>query len=169
MVGLPQPVQEERVYLVEIVGEIPECSESEITQTYLVAEPGCEVRLRRRVFSGGKVVNVHRSKKRISETEDIETERRIDNNLYEQMLQQADPYRSTIKKKRQSFIWKGQFFEIDTFLSPVNNLVMMETKGIAQQETVNFPPFVKVLEDVTGNPRYLNYNIALTRKDEESL
>ena len=111
----------------------------------------------------GKVVNVHRSKKRISETEDIETERRIDNNLYEQMLQQADPYRSTIKKKRQSFIWKGQFFEIDTFLSPVNNLVMMETKGIAQQETVNFPPFVKVLEDVTGNPRYLNYNIALTR------
>jgi CYTH domain-containing protein len=115
------------------------------------------------VFSGGKVVNVHRSKKRISETEAIETERRIDNNLYEQMLQQADPYRSTIEKKRQSFIWKGQFFEVDTFHSPVSNLVMMETKGVAQQETVNFPPFVKVLEDVTGNPRYLNYNIALTR------
>ena len=163
VVGLPQPVQEERVYRVEIVGEIPECSESEITQTYLVAEPGCEVRLRRRVFSGGKVVNVHRSRKRISETEDIETERRIDNNLYEQMLQQADPYRSTIKKKRQSFIWKGQFFEIDTFQSPINDLVMMETKGVGEQETVNFPPFIKVLEDVTGNPRYLNYNIALTR------
>ena len=163
VVGLPQPVQEERVYRVEIVGEIPECSESEITQTYLVAEPGCEVRLRRRVFSGGKVVNVHRSKKRISETEDIETERRIDNNLYEQMLQQADPYRVTIRKRRHSFIWKGQFFELDTFLSPSAGLVMMETKGIAQQETINFPPFVKVLEDVTGNPRYLNYNIALAR------
>ena len=40
---------------------------------------------------------------------------------------------------------------------------MMETKGVGEQETVNFPPFVKVLEDVTGNPRYLNYNIALTR------
>ena len=127
VVGLPQPVQEERVYRVEIVGEIPECSESEITQTYL------------------------------------ETERRIDNNLYEQMLQQADPYRATIKKKRQSFIWKGQFFEIDTFSAPINNLVMMETKGVGEQETVNFPPFIKVLEDVTGNPRYLNYNIALTR------
>lgn len=163
VVGLPQSVQEERIFRVEIVGEIPECSESEITQTYLVAEPSCEVRLRRRVFSGGKVVNVHRSKKRISETEDIETERQIDNNLYEQMLQQADPYRSTIKKRRQSFIWKGQFFEIDTFLSPIKDLVMMETKGIAQQEKINFPPFIRVLEDVTGNPRYLNYNIALTR------
>ena len=163
VVGLPQPVQEERVYKIEVTGEIPECSESLITQTYLVAEPGSEVRLRRREWSGGKVVNVHRSKKRISDKEVIETERQVDNNLYEQMLQQADPYRQSIRKRRQSFIWKGQFFEIDTFLSPVDNLVMMETKGIAEQETVNFPPFVKVIEDVTGNSKYLNYNIALRR------
>ena len=163
VVGLPQPVQEERIFRVESCGEIPECSESEITQTYLVAEPGCEVRLRRREWSGGKVVNVHRSKKRISDTEVIETERQVDNNLYEQMLQQADPYRATIKKKRQSFIWKGQFFEIDTFHSPVNDLVMMETKGVTEKETVNFPPFIKVIEDVTGNSKYLNYNIALNR------
>ncbi len=163
VVGLPQPVQEERIFRVEIIGEIPECSESEITQTYLVAEPGSEVRLRRREWSGGKVVNVHRSKKRISDTEVIETERQVDNNLYEQMLQQADPYRATIRKKRQSFIWKGQFFQIDTFHAPVNDLVMMETKGVTAQETVNFPPFVKVLEDVTGNSRYLNYNIAVRR------
>jgi CYTH domain-containing protein len=163
VVGLPQPPQEERVYRVEIIGEIPECSESEITQTYLVAEPGCEVRLRRRQWSGGKVVNVHRSKKRISETEVIETERHIDNNLYEQMLQQADPYRQTIRKRRQSFIWKGQFFQIDTFLAPVNDLVMMETKGVAEQETINFPPFVKVIEEVTGNQTYYNYNIALRK------
>jgi len=163
VVGLPQPVQEERIFRVEIVGEIPECSESEITQTYLVAEPGCEVRLRRREWSGGKVVNVHRSKKRLSDTQVIETERKVDNNLYEQMLQQADPYRATIKKKRQSFIWKGQFFEIDTFREPVSDLVMMETKGVMEKETIKFPPFVKVLEDVTGKSSYLNYNIALNR------
>lgn len=163
VVGLPLPVQNERIFRIEVTGEIPECSESEITQTYLVAEPGCEVRLRRRKWQGGKVVNVHRTKKRISDTEVIETERQVNNNLYEQMLQQADPYRSTIKKRRQSFIWKGQFFEIDTFLSPVDNLVMMETKGIGEQETVNFPPFVRVIEDVTGNSRFLNYNIALNR------
>ena len=45
---LPQPIEEERKYIVEIVGELPQGIESEITQTYLVAEPGCEVRLRRR-------------------------------------------------------------------------------------------------------------------------
>ena len=93
----------------------------------------------------------------------IETERQVDNNLYEHMLQQADPYRSTIKKRRQSFIWKGQFFQIDTFLEPIKNLVMMETKGVTEQETVNFPPFVKVLEDVTGKSDFMNYNIALRK------
>ncbi len=163
VVGLPQPAQEEKIFRVEITGDIPECSESEITQTYLVAEPGTEVRLRRRQFVGGKVINVHRSKKRLSESEVIETERQVDNNLYEQMLQQADPYRVTIKKRRQSFIWKGQFFEIDTFIEPIDNLVMMETKGVTEKETINFPPFVKVIEEVTGNPKYLNYNIALNR------
>ena len=163
VVGLPQQAQQERIFRVELTGEIPECSVSMITQTYLVTEPGNEVRLRRREWSGGKVVNVHRSKKRINDNEVIETERQVDNNLYKQMLSQADPYRCTIRKKRQSFIWKGQFFEVDTFMEPVSNLVMMETKGVTEQETVNFPPFVKVLEDVTGNSKYLNYNIALRR------
>ena len=40
---------------------------------------------------------------------------------------------------------------------------MMETKGIAEQETVNFPPFVKVIEEVTGNSRYYNYTLALRK------
>jgi hypothetical protein len=34
---------------------------------------------------------------------------------------------------------------------------------VAQTEDVNFPPFLKVIEDVTGNPQYYNYNIALRR------
>ena len=163
VLGLPQPLEKERLYKVEIIDEIPGAIESHITQTYLVAEPGCEVRLRRREWSRGKVVNVHRSKKRISETEEILTERQVDNNLYEQMLQQADPYRQTIRKRRQSFIWKGQHFEIDTFLEPVSDLVILQSKGVAEQESVKFPPFVKVLEDVTGNSHYYNYNIALRK------
>lgn len=134
VLGLPLPVEKERLYKVEVIGEIPGAIESQITQTYLVAEPGCEVRLRRREWSRGKVVNVHRSKKQISETQVIETERQVDNNLYEQMLQQADPYRSTIKKRRQSFIWKGQHFEIDTFLEPVSDLVILQSKGVAEQD-----------------------------------
>lgn len=162
VLGLPQPVSEERVYIVELTGELPECVESEITQTYLVADPDCEVRLRRRSWQG-ETVNVHKTKKRISSCEVLETERQVSNALYESLLQQADPYRATIRKTRRSFIWKGQYFEIDTFHAPVDNLVILETKGVAQQESVNFPPFIRVIKDVTGNQQFYNYNIALRR------
>ena len=162
VLGLPQPDTEERQYIVELTGELPECIQSEITQTYLVADPGVEVRLRRRSW-GGEVVNVHKTKKRVSATEYLETERQVTNALYESLLQQADPYRSTIRKTRRSFIWKGQYFEIDFFHEPVDNLMILQTKGIAEQENVNFPPFIKVIEDVTGNKQYYNYNIALRR------
>ena len=70
-------------------------------QTYLVADPGCEIRLRRRDWQG-KVVNTHTTKKKLSGSEEIVTERQISNSLYESLLQQADPYRHTIHKKRKS-------------------------------------------------------------------
>ncbi len=56
------------------------------------------------------------------------------------MLQQADPYRATIRKHRKSFIWKGQYFELDSFSEPVKDLMILETKGIAKRESVKFPP-----------------------------
>ena len=162
VLGLPQPIEEERKYIVELTGELPECIVSEITQTYLVAEPGCEVRLRRRGWEG-KFVNVHTAKTPLSDTEYVQTERQISNNLYTSLLQQADPYRHTIQKTRKSFIWKGQYFELDLFSKPVDGLMILETKGVASDESVKFPPFIRVIEDITGNKKYYNYNIALRK------
>lgn len=162
VVGLPQPVNEERKYVVEVVGEVPEAIDSDILQTYLVSEPGTEVRLRRRIWRG-KTVNVHKTKKQTPDGNLIETERQVTNALYESLLQQADPYRQTISKHRQSFIWRGQFFELDTYHGQLEGLVVLETKGIAEQEDVNFPPFIRVVSEVTGNPTYLNYNLALKK------
>ena len=160
VLGLPQPIEEERKYIVEVIGDIPECSESNITQTYLVAEPGVEMRLRRRDWKG-KFVNILTTKKKISETELLETERQVDNNLYESLVKQADPYRHTIVKRRKSFIWKGQYFELDDYKEPISNLMILETKGIKCHEDVKFPPFLRVIEDITGRTEYYNYNIAL--------
>ena len=160
VLGLPQPIEEERKYIVELTGDVPDCIESDITQTYLVADPDCEVRLRRRGWNG-KYVNVHLTKKKLSDKEELVTERQVNNNLYRSLLQQADPYRSTIKKLRKSFIWKGQFFELDTYLEPISNLMILETKGIARHEDVKFPPFIRVVEDITGNKKYYNYTLAL--------
>lgn len=160
VLGLPQPIQEEKKYIVELTGEIPNCIESEIFQTYLVTDPQCEARLRMRTWNG-KRVNVHTTKKRVSDTEQIETERQISNNLYDSLMGQADPYRQPIHKIRKSFIWKGQYFELDNYLSPISHLEILETKGVTDDEDVNFPPFIKVIENITGNKKYYNYNLAL--------
>lgn len=162
VLGLPRPIEEERKYIVEVIGEMPDVIESDITQTYLVAEPGSEVRLRRRGWDG-KYVNVHTNKKKVSGSEEIVTERQVSNALYESLLQQADPYRQTIHKVRKSFIWKGQFFELDTYDGPLKGLVMLETKGMNCHEDVKFPPFVRFIKDVTGNTDYYNYNLALKK------
>ncbi len=160
VLGLPQPIVEERKYIVELSGELPsDCIVSEITQTYLTGEPDSEIRLRKRGMDG-RYVYVHTTKKRISQTEELVTERQINNNLYESMLGQADPWRHTIKKLRRSFIWRGQYFELDTFEDQLKGLVILETKGIVEGEPVKFPPFLHVVKDITGNQDYYNYNLA---------
>jgi CYTH domain-containing protein len=162
VLGLPLRVTEERKYIVEVTGRLPETIDSDIVQTYLVSEPGTEVRLRRRTWNG-KVVNVHNTKKVTAPGEQIETERQVENALYESLLQQADPYRNSIRKRRQSFIWQGQYFELDTYWDALSGLVILETKGIVDAEDVNFPPFIKVKENITGNKAYYNYNLALKK------
>jgi len=170
VLSLPQPIVEERKYIVEVVGEVPDDStESQITQCYLIGEANAEVRLRRRVWRARsaegqvvseKVVNVHTPRKRISDTEEIVTERQINNSLYEMMLALADPDRTPISKLRKSFIWKGQYFELDFYKGQLDGLIILETKGITAHENVKFPPFIRVVEDITCNKNYYNYNLA---------
>jgi len=170
VLSLPQPIVDERKYIVEVAGKLPDdCTESEITQCYLTGEPDAEVRLRRRTWlvrsaEGGllskKIVNVHTTRKRISPTEEIVTERQINNSLYEMMLALADPNRLPIHKLRKSFIWKGQYFELDFYKDQLEGLIILETKGITEHKSVKFPPFIRVVEDITCSTKYYNYNLA---------
>ncbi len=163
VLGLPLPIEEERKYIVQITGPLPDDStSSEITQTYLKGNPDAEERLRKRSW-GKKNVYVHTTKKQISDSEELVTERQLNQNLYEMMLPLADPERNTIRKTRHSFIWQGQYFEIDSFQDHLQGLTILETKGIAEGEPVKVPPFLKILNDITGNKDYYNYNLARKR------
>ena len=160
VLGLPQPIEEERKYIIEVTAPLPDDSiESEITQTYLQGDPDAEVRLRKRTW-GRKQVFVHTTKKKTAENEELVTERQINQSLYEMMLSLADPARNTIHKIRRSLIWKGQYFEVDTYLDKLEGLTILETKGIAQGEDLKLPPFLKIIKEVTGDKDYYNYNLA---------
>ena len=161
VLALPQPIEEERKYIVEVTAPLPDDSiESDITQTYLQSDADTEVRLRKRCW-GRKEVYVHTTKKKTAENEELVTERQINQSLYEMMLSLSDPARHTIIKQRRSFIWKGQYFEVDTYRDRLEGLVILETKGIAQGEPVKVPPCLRIVSEVTGNKEYYNYNLAM--------
>ena len=52
VLAIPQPIEEERKYIVKLTGEVPNAIDSDIVQTYLTGEPSSEIRLRRRGFEG---------------------------------------------------------------------------------------------------------------------
>ena len=159
VLGLPTSNYAERKYVVEVTGELPETTESEIIQTYLISNPDTEVRLRKRGWEGSYVY-FQSVTKYISPTEKIETERQISPYQYVTLLQQADHTRETIRKIRKNFVWEKQYFELDTFLDRNDGLNILEIAGVKNPDKIKFPPFIKVIEDVTGNTDYFNANIA---------
>lgn len=160
VLGVPEPIEMERKYLVEIIDNIPDAVESEIFQTYLITDNNTEERVRKR-GSNGNFIYFHTIKKTISDLERIETEEIISPNRYIELLDRADKSRSTIHKIRKSFIWNKQYFELDTFISPDNKLTILEIEGVAEHEDIQFPSFLRVLEDITGNLEYYNYNLSM--------
>ena len=131
---------------------IPEPIENE-------SEPGTVVRLRKRMMNG-KYVYLQTTTKTVSENERIETERNISYNQYMSMMAMADPTRQSIHKIRKSFIWEGQYYELDQFIDPDPGFSVLEMDSEQGEET-KFPPFIKVIKDVTGNAKYYNINLAV--------
>ena len=152
VMGLPALNESQRNYVVEVTDSLPEnTTECEITQTYLKSDPDTIVRLRKRGWDGSYVY-MQSVKKRVSETEFIETERQISPYQYVTLLQQADPTRKTLRKIRKNFVWEKQYFELDTFLDRDDGISILEIAGVKDPDAINFPPFVKVVRDVTGVP-----------------
>ena len=95
VLGVPNPIEQERKYIVRVIDDIPDYTESEITQTYLLSEPGTEMRVRKRGWQGSYVY-FQTIKKTVSSDKQIETERRITAQQYVDLLQLADPARKPI-------------------------------------------------------------------------
>ncbi|MDO4216696.1 MAG: AAA family ATPase [Bacteroidales bacterium] len=164
VLGVPEPIETERKFLVDMVGSIPPVgNESEIFQTYLRAHDGVEQRLRKR-GENGHYVYFLTEKQKLAGAQRIEFERQITPSEYLEYINDADPERITIHKRRRCFVWENQYFELDTFINPPLPHQLLELEGLPTDKHVSFPPFLKILGEVTEDPRYYNANIA--RKDQ---
>jgi len=61
---------------------------------------------------------------------------------------------------RKCFVWKNQYFELDTYIEPKLGLQILELEGVGEHDKIDFPPFIQVLEDITGNEKYYNYQLS---------
>ena len=162
VLGVPEPLEIERKYLVDLLEPVPNGNVSEIYQTYLKPVDGQERRLRMRGEDGHNIYFLT-TKIRLAADRNYEHECRIDENRYYELLKEANPDKQTIHKERCCFLWHNQYFELDHFLNPPVDHYLLEIEDAVDAKAVSFPPFLRVIEDVTGNPDYLNSNIAKLR------
>ena len=80
---------------------------------------------------------------------------------------EADPSLHTIRKTRYCLSYNSTYFEIDIYPS-WNNQAFVEVELQDINQVINFPDFIEVIREVTGEDTYSNYNIAKAMPDEET-
>ena len=161
VLGVPEPMETERKYTVQCVGDLPSGSVvTEIFQTYLQSDNDEEVRLRKRGQNGHFIYFLTRKRKSHGNTR-IETEQQITPSEYVRHLDKSDPNRTTIHKMRTCFVWGNRYFELDSFVNPSLPFLLLEIEDVERHEDIQFPPFIKITEDVTDNRDFYNANLAL--------
>lgn len=129
-----------------------------LEQTYLAGDPPGR-RVRRSEQADGAVEYHLTRKERLRDFAFREEEAVIGADEYEALLAQADPSRRRIRKTRHVVPHGTQKLEIDVFEEPAG-LVLLEVELAADDEPVELPAWVGEAVDVTGDPTYLNANLA---------
>lgn len=167
--GEPAPYEIERKFLidfppVEKLEKMENCSKVEIVQTYLESKNGEEVRIRQR-GQNGEFIYTKTTKIKVDKSKRLETETRISEQEYLNLMASSDVAKSQIRKTRYCLLYKNQYFEIDIY--PFwKNKAIMEIELHSENQEVVFPKFIKIEKEVTGIESYYNAELAKTIKKE---
>ena len=168
LLGEPEPVETERKFLVESapLERMPvRCEVVEIEQTYLTSQEGEQARVRRRGMHGS-FAYTHTIKRPLRAGQRIEVERSITAREYVGLLAQADPTRTTVRKRRHCFLWESNTFELDEFITPWAGKLLLEVEVADLEQRVPMPPFLKIVREVTEEPAFTNAEIALIKEPQ---
>ena len=161
--GEPEPLEIERKFLIEYpdikaLESEPNCKRIDIIQTYLNSSAAEETRVRQR-GEDGHYVYFKTTKRKLSAIKRVETECRITKDEYLALLMEADPTKRPIRKTRYCLIYENRYFEIDVY--PFwQDRAIMEIELSDENETVIFPPCIKIIKEVTDDDSYKNSSLA---------
>lgn len=156
--GIPQPLEIERKFLVEypdieFLNGMKNCNYVNISQCYKTDENG-NFRVRRR-GKDGEYIYIRTEKQKISETVRLETEKRISASDYENAIKGE----KVLSKRRYLFVYKDKYFELDIF--PFwQDRALLEVELKKEDEKFELPAFLSVIKEVTSDPSYKNSFIA---------
>lgn len=135
-----------------------------ITQTYLKAEPGEQAARVRKTVEGPagetKTVYHFNQKKPVDTGVHEEKEHEISDKEYEKSLKNSNPSKCAVEKTRFVFDYHDQTFELDLFKGHLKGLAIMEIELEDMDDTVELPPFLKVVKEVTKDKRFSNFSLA---------
>lgn len=165
-------VEIERKYLIaypdlDWLEQQPGLRRVEIVQTYLLSQSLSSRRVRQWMENGESIyIETRKSGKGIRR---METERQLTEAEYQTALAYADPNRRPIVKTRYILPYDSQNFEIDLY--PFwRSQAVMEIELESEDQPIRFPEGIRILREVTGDPRYTNSALALQPvvEDEEA-
>ena len=137
---------------------MPNCSKVEIIQTYLVSTPNEEVRIRQR-GQNGQFSYTKTTKRKVDNVKRIETETRISSDEYLSLMLNSITNQQQVRKTRYCLLYKNQYFEIDIY--PLwKDRAIMEIELRDENQKIDFPKFINVIKEVTGDEAYYNKNLA---------
>jgi len=146
----------------------PKFTDFDVVHHYLQANrKGIQSRLRQRVSKNGRETYTCTVRRPEKKGQVIEVKSTLSRKEYENLLNHADPRHYPIFKTRRCFQFNNQQFTLDTYRDPCHprcrDLILLETVTTLPSEDVvdTLPPFLKISKDVTGDPAFSMYNLAL--------
>ena len=169
--GMPEPVEDERQFLLAAAPELRpdgtlaavDATAVEVEQTYLHSGvEGLEARVRRRTWMGQSAYTVC-VKDRRGDGPPVEHEENVDAVQYAALRFGADLNRRPIVKTRFCFPYRASYCELDRVAMPDGDeLWKLEIEKVTADERIDIPDFLDIAREVTGDPAFSMARIAAT-------
>ncbi len=156
-------IETERKFIIEkpskdILKSLDNFTESEIIQIYIEDSSGTH-RVRKRTYLSGITEYTENTKIRVNKFSSKEYEDFITEERFFDLSSRIEKGAHPLSKIRRTFAFSKKIFEIDIY-PEWERTCIMEVELESEHETVDFPPFIKIIREVTGEKIYSNHSMA---------
>ncbi len=106
-------------------------------------------------------------KKFIEKSVNKETEKEIDKKEYQKHLKNPADGKTMVYKTRFVFKYKDQIFELDVFKEKLKGLAILEIELEDKNQKIEFPPWLPIIKEVSGDKQWNNFELADKKRQEE--